>query len=223
LVERASFSPDGKTLVTATDGELVFIDAADPSLVRMLPRLTRYDNTPAFLKGGERVVFAGRKAGSTRTSIYVVSVDGTGLKLLAVNGSNPVGSPDGRWIGFQRAGAIWLMHPDGSDQHRLTKGSDPCFSPDGKQLVFAGHGIERIAVDGRHLRSLTSQGGIPVWSPNGELIAYTHNDLQNDTSQLWVMPASGGKRTLLAHDQAVSEDALDYVGFLAPDWQPSPR
>lgn len=236
-VERASFSSDGKTLVTSTGGRIVFVAGDDSRSTRSLPQLTAYDAAPVFLKGGKLIAFAGKDARSGTTGIYVAGADGTGVRMLAKEGSDPAASPDGRWIAFERSGDLWLMHADGSGAHRLVRhATAACFSPDGKHLVFFGasrvpgvtarvsnsRGIERIDVNGSHLRVLTRQSGYPVWSPDGKQIAYAQNT-RDYNSRLWVMPASGGKRRLLAYDSPVSEDATTYVGFLAPDWQPRPR
>ena len=92
------------------------------------------------------------------SEIWVANPDGTGLlkvshSPVAVEEDQPHFSPDGTWIVFTRcpvgACSLWLVHPDGTEQRRL---SPPCspkaippvcvdesnasFMPDGKHIVF---------------------------------------------------------------------------------------
>jgi Tol biopolymer transport system component len=96
-------------------------------------------------------------AGCT-TAIYRVHPDGSSLKRLTQWGENASysdWSPDGEWIAHDSGdngklgqhGGIWLMRPDGSDDHEIIKGrpstlksasfyNNPVFSPDGTSLAF---------------------------------------------------------------------------------------
>jgi Tol biopolymer transport system component len=92
------------------------------------------------------------------TAIFRVHPDGTGLKRLTDWGNNASyadWSPDGQWIAHDTGdngklgqhGGIWLMRPDGSNDHEIISGSpltqkrvsfynNPVFSPDGTSLAF---------------------------------------------------------------------------------------
>lgn len=224
--QRASFSPDGRTLVTGVTTDrstyrLALMAAnGSGSGTRELPQLTASDYGPAFLPGGREIVFVGENPDRT-TGIYRVDLDGTGLIRLSASGNWVAASPDGRWLAFDRptgpySSDLWLMRPNGSSPHLLVKGGGyACFSPDGRRLVFSAQGIKRIDVNGSHVRLLARRGSFPVWSPDGRQIAYSENT-RYDLSDLWLMRASGGKSRLLAYDQPVSED---YPQFFVPDWQ----
>jgi Tol biopolymer transport system component len=109
------------------------------------------------------------------SAIYRVHPDGTGLRRLTEWGENASysdWSPDGRWIAHDTGdngklgqhGGIWMMHPDGSDDHAVIRGTpstskqasfynNPVFSPDGTSLAFThfltfDNQLERSAVDG---------------------------------------------------------------------------
>jgi Tol biopolymer transport system component len=99
----------------------------------------------------------GQPRGCT-TAIYRVHPDGTGLKRLTDWGNNASfsdWSPNGQWIvhdtgdnGKQgQHGGIWLMKPDGSNDHEIVGGSpitpkrvdfynNAVFSPDGTSMIF---------------------------------------------------------------------------------------
>lgn len=78
--------------------------------------------------------------------IYLVPMNGGTPRALTSEGKNLHArwSPDGKQIAFlsTRGGKqqIWLMSPDGSNQHALTtlatEADGPIWSPDGKRLVF---------------------------------------------------------------------------------------
>jgi Tol biopolymer transport system component len=112
-------------------------------------------------------------------SVWVVSVDGSGLKRLSprkmVAGWGTVRwSPDGREILFQSGGkepegSLWTVHPDGSGLRRVfhaPKGRfaiSPAWSPSGAQIMFALdptgdefthpiNGMYAINADGSRLR-----------------------------------------------------------------------
>ncbi len=82
--------------------------------------------------------------------IYRMLPDGRAQKRLTFtlesSESMPAGSPDGRWIAYERTDAsgpshLWLMSRDGQNARQLTYGDGydlhPTWSPDGAQLAFA--------------------------------------------------------------------------------------
>ena len=102
---------------------------------------------------GTRLVFLSRDLGRGR--INVVNADGTDLRTLDVGGpANQVSwlAPDGEYILFRRehlldadpAPAIFLVHPDGSDPHAITRRpalddgdfQDISGSPDGTRVMY---------------------------------------------------------------------------------------
>ena len=131
-----AWSPDGRWIafrgVRPRSGRRGFIQElyvmnADGSEQRKLTPLS----TGAFSwsPDGRRIAFANERDGNNE--IYVISVDGTGLRNLTRNPADdghPKWSPDGRTIGFvsNRGGNrdIYVMNTDGSGQRNLTSDVD---------------------------------------------------------------------------------------------------
>jgi DNA-binding SARP family transcriptional activator len=100
---------------------------------------------------GRQIVFDAEPArGSTETEtrhIYVVGADGSGLRQVTdayLDDHVPNWSPDGEWIAYNRSQELWLVRPDGSEQHRLFGESgkfcvgELAWAPDSRQIAFLG-------------------------------------------------------------------------------------
>ncbi|MFC2082392.1 TolB family protein, partial [Bacteroidota bacterium] len=102
-------------------------------------------------RDGTRIVCVGYIGSNFNTwSIHVFNADGTGLIRLTatsnVYDNEPRWSPDGSRIAFTRIfpndnfrEEIWLMNPDGSNQHSIEIGGNVSdWSTDGNRLLYAG-------------------------------------------------------------------------------------
>jgi Tol biopolymer transport system component len=127
--------------------------------------------SPNFAPFGSRIAFSALKnRDSTDRQIYSVKTDGTGLRQLTEGGSaaNPVYSPDGRFIAFNRTG-INVMRVEGTGEELLpsTTEADTMgdwqrkapfvvrhFKPTGRKLKVRLFGPGTLAVHGAGIRTV---------------------------------------------------------------------
>lgn len=138
----------------------------------------------AWMSDG-RIVYTTRQSGNP--DIWVMEADGTRQKQLTFDpgtDSQPVSSPDGRYIIFvsSRTGKnqLWRMDADGGNARLLTSTEgvrSPSISPDGQWVVYEGNtqgkpSIWRVPVGGGDSIQLTQDTSLlPAISPDGKLIA----------------------------------------------------
>jgi Tol biopolymer transport system component len=193
------WSPDGTHIaVSALDQSAlppgIFI--LDPASGEMRPVTANpypgyQDKEPDYAPDGTRIVFvrdrrlveAGASSGNL-SALFVVNVDGSGLRRLTpwsmgLTGT-PSWSPDGRMIVFRSDSAfgasdtpaqIFSIRPDGSDLRQLTFEPDtssywPSWSPDGTRIVFTGY---TFADSAQRLYTMWPDGShvAPVAIPEG--------------------------------------------------------
>lgn len=136
-----NFGPDdirGEYPTWTADGQIVYsgcdvtVEPAPCGLFVMLAapgahpfkQLTKEQTDTAPAAFGDRVAFTSNREGNWE--IYLVNLDGSGLKRLTDNAALdglPTWSPDGQTIAFVSnqggAWAVWAMSPDGSNRRRL--------------------------------------------------------------------------------------------------------
>jgi Tol biopolymer transport system component len=143
---------------------------------------------------------------SLQGGLWIIPASGGTAKKITpwdVESTQPVWSPDGRWIAFQNYStkanyAIWVVKVDGSQLHALTSGPfddrEPSWYPDSSKVIFSSdrsddkqYKVWSVTLDGA-LKQLTTGTGAesnPVVSPDGSKIAFVD---QGNT--IYTMPAN---------------------------------
>lgn len=171
LAAREWFDRDG-TAEQAPSANLLAMPVAEGQIVRLcentaLPQICVYETpsrhrllmtdslsfasveSPSWSPDGQQIIFGAsmkpEDALGPDCDLYVIRADGSHLKPVTDGPANdvmPAWSPDGEWIAFHRDGALWLVHPDGSDAQLLWAGKGrlvlwPAWSPDSQQIALA--------------------------------------------------------------------------------------
>jgi TolB protein len=196
------------------------------------------DLNPALSADGQTVFFVGLRNG--RWTVRRINRDGSGEKELCTISRPSIldPSPDGKWIFFntetEGAFQMFKVPVEGGEPIRVTQypGVLPRLSPDGTQLAF-------LQYDKGSIATAPSDGGPPVfsfrinpttyftyhWTADGKAIL--HNGRQNDRTNIWLQPLSGGEPKQITHfdeqyvltfDRTRNGDALIVVrGTLSRD------
>lgn len=210
---RPTLSPDGRSVIVsrhpqasgasaaaAGPGTLLLVgtDGSDP---RTLAQFTASDTQPAFLPGGQRIVFTGRPALKSLSELYEANVDGSGLRQLTSRGGSWAAPCSNGAIIFQRGADLWLIPAHGNHWTRFVRGgSQPDCAPNSRQVVYVISGHSRltlIGLNGRGAKLVPHGSGAdeesdrpgtlssPAFSPDGRNVTYlrTYDVLQQDGSR----------------------------------------
>jgi len=198
LFGRPALSPDGATVIVSRHprapgypaarpgpGTLVML-GVDGSNPRALAQMTASDTQPAFLPGGQRIVFTGRPTPSSPSQLYEADLDGSGLRQLTFHGGSWAAPCADGAIVFQRGAGLWLIPARGAHWTRLVRrGSEPDCAPNSRRVIYSLYSrLARVGVDGQGEKVLPRGRGAvqasdrpgelssPAFSPDGASIAY---------------------------------------------------
>jgi len=172
-----SWCPDGNRIVFATDAwgksELALYDMKTKEMTRITDTMGK-NTLPDCSPDGKSIVFTGNRG--LGWHIYKIDVRTKEITKLTHKRGNcrPHFSPNGKWIAFvsesKGKSDIFLMRPDGTETHSLTKDPRhweyyPSWSRDGKKVYFSKSVKHRGAP--WHLWVINSDGSNPFQITDG--------------------------------------------------------
>ncbi|WP_455369743.1 CFI-box-CTERM domain-containing protein [[Eubacterium] cellulosolvens] len=191
------------------------------------PFMLSSDQVQAVFPGvNGKIVFASKLDLVVNYEIYVIAPNGFNQTRITFDlGTNPVWSPNGSKIAFERGDNIYIMNANGLGVTQVTSGTtfddEPSWSPDGSKIAFVGSPstfdpgeIYVINTNGSGLIQLTSDSLYdtgPVWSPDGSKIVFSREP-EGDSPEIFVMNANGTGMT-----QLTDNDAIDDFPTWSPD------
>jgi Tol biopolymer transport system component len=141
-----------------------------------------FGQAPVFMPNGQQVLFGKNFGKGDKNQVYIANFDGSDVECLTCTGPGsqtdnvngvPAVRPQGDWVLFHSwrghyftvgspgygglGSALWMMHPDGSDQTQITENAPPLGSSDPN--AGAGEGY-----DDYHA----------YWSPDGNHLVWAH-------------------------------------------------
>ncbi len=212
-----------------------------PRVTQKAKRLTNDpdDEAPSFSADGRLIVFSSVRNPGGR-NIYLVKVDGTGLRQLTTGSffdSGPSFAPNGRRVVFTRRTGdeshIFSVNVDGSGLEQLTKGngndSEPVYTPNGKRIVFVSDRDRDAKTDQRDIFAMAPSGADlrvlidgpyneeePDTSPNGKRIVFVSN--RQPGINIFVANAAGKVLSQLTHNRrSCSSGSCNRAPAWAPD------
>ena len=211
-------SPDGKRAVVGVRGDLFLIPERGGT-TRKLATSLAWDMSPQWL-GNTTVLFATGRNGHRQ--LMTVGITGTESLFLSDSGdlTNPIVSPDGKWIAFHRNDReIQIVSSTGGTPRTLIRGGFPdayknsaafSWSADSKWLTYvdqtvraASVSIVEVATGKTFLISRAAKGAsVPRFLPNGRGIYYTSSEFGG--SDVVIVD-------LVPNDVAFTEDDLDTI------------
>jgi Tol biopolymer transport system component len=239
--------PDSSRLTWGpfSDGDIYTASAAGGD-VRRLTTDGRMKEPPVWSPSGTLLAYASTVPSPPGAwELFSVRDDGSAPVQITTGGFHnrqPVWSPNGSSIAFVRTAisgpAIYVVHPDGTELHRVVEFSgdlgEPAWSPDGSRIAYSNQvngrsapysapGVEIFAVnaDGSGERRLTelapqfSYDSAPTWSPDGDQILFKRRFQL--TAPLTTMNPDGTCESALRADPRGTPSTLE-----SPSWQPVP-
>ena len=194
-----SLSADEKHIVFAVHGELFLIPLAGGKATRLTDH-PAYDHAAVWAPDGKSILFISDRSG--HEDVYELTPDDPEhpeltkahkfkVKQLTKSDDAEAGisfAPDGKKVAFLRAGKLWTMNPDGTDQKVIvnqTQVFDYDWAPDSKMLAFArmdgsfASDMFIINADGtgtaRNVTRYATFNGDITWSNTGNKIGFVSN------------------------------------------------
>ena len=212
----ASFSPDSKSVVFASDRGgnwdlwIALVSGGDPVQITDTPEI---ETGPTWSPDGSTVAFEKQRLDGQATDLFLMPALGGEARKIIENASDPAWSPNGQWIAFADASTGWSsiakVSPD--DPGKLVPVTEPeegffhrrpCWSRDGREIVYsrsaggASGQLWRVPSAGGEPAPITdpsdgSANNSPSITPDGRYIVYASD--RGGATNLWRIPVDGGR------------------------------
>jgi Tol biopolymer transport system component len=148
------------------------VGSSQPARRLELPSDMSRPSQPSWSPDGTRMAFTATDPWGRASALYVVRVDGSGLRLIAQGGRDPVWSPDGVRLAYRAGERAWTIRANGTARRALPGSAHGLsWSPDGSMLAYVAQGWGRdvyvVRADGtgrrRILHSDTIAYRYPIW------------------------------------------------------------
>lgn len=234
-------SPDGRKLAFIRDNadfsarDLYVVNTNGTQLRKIADRVYTQGSASFFFSwspDGTRLVYTSEsgssdpQSGSMYKQIAVVGINGAGSRQLTrdepgVANGNPVWSPDGKSILYQRNADLYIMNAGGHNKRLVVAGATSgSWSPDARRIVFveADLGVRTANSDGSGRVTLSPIGSSPRWSPDGTKIVMEAPacGCQADPASIVVINPDGSNKFILASPPTVGT-------VQQPVWSPDSR
>ncbi|MGE5833997.1 MAG: Ig-like domain-containing protein, partial [Acidobacteriota bacterium] len=231
-------SPDGRRIAFRDVTNDVYIMNADASGITPLATGPQFDGSPDWSPDGTRIAFVRTipTPVGDQGRIFVINVDGTGLRQVSPEPDDPsafVGdgwpswAPDGMRLVFARNGELFTVNADGSGLTPVPTphgAMSPTWSPDGSRIAYHSLGFAGelfvTKPDGSNSVQLTDGPEAetsPGWSPDSRRIVFARW-VDGITAQLWIINADGTGLIRLTSPNPAQPFAYDDD----PSWSPLP-
>ncbi len=199
----AGIGLDGRSIRAAGPATAIFVMKTNGSQVRKVAQAPGFErhSAPQWSHDGKRLAFDAKGGANGGWKIFVVNVDGSGLKEMGEQGM-PHWSPDDKQLTFHNDNSastrrgIWVKNLDGKGANWVRGGTSPRWSPDGSRMVYRNHrfalsvadlvdGSERTLMEG----SYEILPGFD-WSPDGKRLAIVQ--IRDGQRELFLVENDGG-------------------------------
>lgn len=202
-------------------GQVVLMDVTTRS-ERTLIEDNSFDRPLHWLPHGDRLVYWNHGRGAWDLwAIAPETMVSKNLTGTANDSRSANGSPDGRWIAFQRGGqGVWIMNADGSEPRKVHdrghRDDAPAWSPSSRRIAFhdleaAGEGRVRLVAwtvdlssDPVASKSL-GHGEVRFFLDDRHVVVASRHAGQHE---LVAVDVESGTRRPLTHSAASEENAI---------------